>query len=93
MPRFRVRLNDPNSEHFRVTYVTADDADAAVEKAKTLDQKIVAFQLTDEELEQLDGLTRGQLAAHNQTVPYELSYVVERGAAVPAPYTETERGR
>jgi hypothetical protein len=42
MPRYRVRLEDPNSEHFRVTYVTADDEEQAVSKVVEIDQGLVA---------------------------------------------------
>lgn len=42
MPRYRVRLNDPNSEHFRVTYVSADTQEEAAAIVQRLDLKLVA---------------------------------------------------
>jgi hypothetical protein len=42
MPRYRVRLEDPNSEHFRVTYISAETEEEAVSKVVTIDQGLVA---------------------------------------------------
>jgi hypothetical protein len=80
MPRYRVRLNDPESEHFRVTYISAASPEEAAAKVMELDAKLVEFRLEPDEFETA---TKGQLATHNQTHPYELGYVVERGEAIP----------
>lgn len=80
MPRYRVRLNDPNSDNFRVTNISAVSPEAAVEKVQEIDRGIVEFRLSDERLNDPDNPPSGaQLAAHAQREPYELAYVVERG--------------
>lgn len=80
MPRYRVRLEDPNSEHFRITYINADSPEEAAAKVQAVDADLVAFRLTDEQLNDQDNPpSKGQIAVHEQTEPYVLAYVVERG--------------
>lgn len=91
MPRFRVRLDDPNSDEFRVVFVTADSKPAARARCEQLEQGYVAFAIPDEDLlaelerKEADGeLTHpgrefGLLHQHRQTEPYEVTSVELRG--------------
>jgi hypothetical protein len=53
MPRFNVRLEDPDSEEFRETTLVADDADAARAWCERREHRSVAFQVSEPELKAL----------------------------------------
>jgi hypothetical protein len=75
---FRVRREDPDSEHFRLAVVKAESAGAARTYYEQKERDLVAYQLPPEELEaelkksEARGRPTGRLVAHNQTVPYEV---------------------
>ena len=54
MPRFRVRTEDPNSEHFRVYGITADSEEDALAWIEAKEDKLAALTLDDETLEKLE---------------------------------------
>lgn len=56
MPRYEVRLEDPNSEEFRSTSLVADDEAAARAWCEERERRMVAFQVSDEELAELHKL-------------------------------------
>jgi hypothetical protein len=56
MPRFVVRLEDPDSEEFRETSLLADDKAAAKAWCETREHRSVAFQVPDDELAELEKL-------------------------------------
>lgn len=92
MPRFEVRLesdevtNANGSRAYRITRLTADDADAAAAFCRRKEFKIAALQLEDdhlaalEQLEQdgeLKGNDKAHLYAHRQQEPYTVVSVTE----------------
>jgi hypothetical protein len=73
MPRYRVRLEDPNSEHFRLSYVTADDRDGAAAKVVEIDQSLVddPEYPQDEPYVVADVTARGQLRSETKATARE----------------------
>jgi len=53
MPRFVVRLEDPDSEEFRETTLVAKDADEAKAWCERREHRAVAFQVAEAELKDL----------------------------------------
>lgn len=87
MPRFRIRLEDPASDEFRVVVTHADTKEEAIAAALRLEDKFVAFSMDDAELAEITkkaadgpGHAAGRLHMHNQTEPYEV-VSVSGGAA------------
>jgi hypothetical protein len=80
MPRYRVRLEDPNSDEFRVTVLSAKDRNEAQRIAEAREAQFVAKQYTDEELKIADDAgNRGARVIHDQTEPYKVVAVAKRG--------------
>jgi hypothetical protein len=88
MPLFTVRLEDPDSEHFRVSTLEAKDADAAKAWAEEHERKLVAYELSDDDLDaiekrrkrnagELRGADKGRKFAHEQSKPYVVKSVKE----------------
>ena len=47
MPRFRVRLNQPGTDEFRISYVSFETADQARAWAEKREREFVAFKITE----------------------------------------------
>lgn len=84
MPRFKVRLEDPNSDEFRVTVVSAEDADEAKAICEARERRFVEAKYTDEELAAADEAgNRGVRHIHEQSEPYAVVAVVGRDEKFP----------
>jgi hypothetical protein len=88
MPRYEVRLEDPNSKEYRITRLDVDDEEAAERYCKRKEFEMCAWELTPEELERIEeieadpeqtlsGQDKGQLYTHRQETPYEVVSVQE----------------
>jgi hypothetical protein len=87
MPRFTIRLEDPDSDEFRETSGVFDDKDAAQAWCEDRERKLVAFTIDAKRLAKLEakadelrGTDKAHLVIHNQTVPYEVVSVTETPA-------------
>jgi hypothetical protein len=79
MPLFVVRLEDPDSEHFRETTLEAKDEKAARWYCEGRERRIVDFSLPADEhkdlvkrRDSLGGREKARLLTHEQTAPYEV---------------------
>lgn len=91
MPRYKVRLDDPDSDEFRVTVLSAKDRNEARALAERRERRFVDYTLTDEQLAAAElspeeaeeqGVVRPGKAAlllHAQAKPYEVVAVAKRG--------------
>jgi len=87
MATYRVRLNDPNSEHFRVVMITAASEEEAIAKCLEREARAVAYQIPEDRLEEIlakpederSGAERGALHMHQQAELYEVADVRKRG--------------
>ena len=85
MPRYRIRLEDPNSEHFRLVTTHADSEAAALANALRNEQKAVGYSLPSGDLEAIEakdpadrkGSERGNLFMHKQTEAFKIVSVQE----------------
>lgn len=88
MPRFRIRLDDPESREFRVYRVPADTEEQAVAIVMHREQRAVDWRMPADELAALEAredgdgepLTKsesGRLHSHRQARPYEVTTVTE----------------
>lgn len=87
MARFRIRLEDPNSDEFRIVVTHAETEEEAVAAALRLEEKYVAFTMDDDELAKVTkkaesgrGPAAGRLHMHHQSEPYSV-VSVSGGAA------------
>ena len=95
MPRYRIRLEDPNSEHFRLVTTHADSEAAALANALRNEQKAVGYTLPPADLEAIEakdpakrvGRERGNLFMHKQAEPFKVVSVQE-GTGKPATVTK-----
>lgn len=76
MPRYRIRLDDPDSDEFRVTYVSADSPEDAKAWAERREQTFCEYRLTKDELKEAG---KANKILHEQTTPYEVTEVEKRG--------------
>lgn len=86
---YRIRLQDPNSAHYRETLIAAASEEDARAKVAEREGRMVSFRLPDEVLTEVEakeqdpdtdltGKERGALHTHRQTAPYEVVSVEER---------------
>lgn len=80
MPRFEVRLEDPDSQHFRL--VTLNGRDLTKEAARAYceerEERYVEASLGTDDLKAAKARNdRGALAIHAQSKPYRVKYVKE----------------
>lgn len=81
--RFIVRLEDPDSDEYRVTSLLAPDAEAAQEACERSERRLVEFHLPEKRLKDEEAASKergrptGSLVAHQQTKPYEVVSVTE----------------
>jgi len=86
MPKYKVRLDDPNSDEFRIhVFHAMPDAETAKAKAEEWEQNKVAYTLPQERLDLaaraeagevvVDAPRKGELLTHAQTEPYEVTSV------------------
>jgi len=95
VPRYRIRLEDPNSEHFRLVTTHADSEAAALANALRNEQKAVGYALPPDELAAIEakdaadriGRERGNLFMHRQTEAFKVVSVQE-GTGKPATVTK-----
>lgn len=93
--RYRIRLEDPNSHHFREVVTHADTEEQAIAAALRLEDKAVGYTLTDEQLAEIQntpeadrkGSQRGALHMHGQAERYEV-VSVKAGLEAPKPPTK-----
>jgi hypothetical protein len=91
MPRYRIRLEDPDSDEFRITFVNAKSPEAAQEWAEQREREFCAHELSDEpEGEEDSPLARAKadaedrgrpgmsLVIHEQKKPYKVVDVTLR---------------
>lgn len=87
MPRFRVRTDDPNSDEFRVYYLSAETEEEARASIERKEQAHVMARLDTEQLAALEAkeadgsLTRkeyGALHGHRLAEPYKITYAFAR---------------
>lgn len=76
MPRYKVRTEDPKSDNFRVTYLTARDKAEAKALQEAREERFANVTFTDAELEQARG--RGMKALNDQTEPWKVTAVAKR---------------
>jgi hypothetical protein len=87
MPKFKVRLEDGSGE-FRLTYLKAEDEDAARAACERMEYERAAYKLTAENREQMEaeeadesvktsGQTRWALVVDRQEKPYKVKTVEE----------------
>ncbi len=93
MPRYRIRLNDPDSNEFRVYRIRAASEAEALEVIERREQRSVDWRMDDDRLADLEekeaegivtGAERGMLHTHRQASRYEVAEVVDLDALVPA---------
>jgi hypothetical protein len=80
VPLYRIRLEDPESEHFRLVSARADTEEEAIALALRNEVKAVGFAYTPEQLaeeqavpeEERTGKQRGNLHMHAQSQPFRL---------------------
>jgi hypothetical protein len=84
--RYEVRLEDPDSDEFRVTTLEAEDSAAARERCQEMERRAVAYRLSDDEVKEaeaaerdgtLAGTQKGRLFVHRQEKPYKVVSVKE----------------
>lgn len=81
----RIRLDDTESDHFRLVSTRADSAAEALANALRQEDKTVAFRLSDAEANRLaakgatpsglSGKDRGRLHAHHQSARYAVTRI------------------
>lgn len=80
MPRYRVRLEDPDSDEFRVTVLTAKDKKEARTLCERREQRLVETTYSEQELNDADERgNRGPRRIHEQAKPYKVVAIAKRG--------------
>ena len=92
MPKYRVRLEDPDSDHYRITSLIAASEEEARAIVERRERRNVEFRLSDEELaemedqeaaaerwEDLPGRVRAHLHTHRQSEPYRITMISTEG--------------
>jgi len=84
MPRFRFRLEDPNSNEFRIVVTHAASEEEARATVERMEAKYVAFRMDADELAETRSRAEagsraaaGRLHMHNQASPYRVASVRE----------------
>lgn len=78
MPTFKVRLNDPDSDEFRIVVIPADSEEAAVSELLRRERKKVDYRLTTDEMAEAKSgkpnpaTAKARLVTHEQSKPYEV---------------------
>lgn len=84
MPRYRIRMDDPDTGEFRVYVTHADTEQEALQVVLESEAKKVAFRMDAEELAKVTALAKdgdraaaGRVHMHNQAQPYTITSVRE----------------
>lgn len=83
--RYKVRLEDPNSDEFRIVYLSAASEDEARALCEEKERQITAFSLAKDELtaekaaSKERGRPTGPLVCHEQAEDYAVVSVEARG--------------
>jgi hypothetical protein len=78
MPTFKIRLEDPNSDEFRLYAIAAESEEAAVAELKRRERKRADYRLTTDEMEAIEAgdvpaaQAKAMLLTHEQADPYEV---------------------
>jgi hypothetical protein len=80
MPRYRVRTEDPDSDEFRVTVLSAKDRNEAQQLVAEREERFVATSYSDDELKEADESgNKMARVIHEQKKPYKVVAVAKRG--------------